>query len=114
MSADDEPAGLRPALLGAGLAALVVVVLPLGALVREGHDVTLFASGDSVTSARLAPGCDHALWRDPECRETLPHHVRLMDLVFREAHRFDIIHFHCDYVHFPLVRYHRTPITFRT
>jgi glycosyltransferase involved in cell wall biosynthesis len=78
-------------------------------LVRQGHDVTLFASGDSVTSATLVPGCDHALWRDPECRETLPHHVRLMNLVFRGAHRFDIIHFHCDYIHFPLLRYHRTP-----
>lgn len=78
-------------------------------LVRQGHDVTLFASGDSVTSATLVPGCERALWRDAECRETLPHHVRLMDLVFREAHHFDIIHFHCDYVHFPFLRYHRTP-----
>jgi glycosyltransferase involved in cell wall biosynthesis len=78
-------------------------------LVRQGHDVTLFASGDSVTSATLVPGCERALWRDPECRETLPHHVRLMDLVFRQAHRFDVIHFHCDYIHFPLLRYHRTP-----
>jgi glycosyltransferase involved in cell wall biosynthesis len=78
-------------------------------LVRQGHDVTLFASGDSVTSARLVPACEHALWRDAECRETLPHHVRLLDLAFREAHRFDIIHFHCDYVHFPMLRYHRTP-----
>jgi glycosyltransferase involved in cell wall biosynthesis len=78
-------------------------------LVRQGHDVTLFASGDSVTSANLVPACDRALWRDPECRETLPHHVRLLDLVFRQAHHFDIIHFHCDYVHFPVLRYHRTP-----
>jgi len=78
-------------------------------LVRQGHDVTLFASGDSVTSARLVPGCRRALWRDPECRETLPHHVRLMELVFREARHFDVIHFHCDYLHFPLLRYHRTP-----
>jgi glycosyltransferase involved in cell wall biosynthesis len=78
-------------------------------LVRQGHDVTLFASGDSVTNAGLVPGCERALWRDPECRETLPHHIRLMDLVFREATRFDIIHFHCDYIHFPLLRYHRTP-----
>ncbi len=78
-------------------------------LVRQGHDVTLFASGDSVTSATLVPGCESALWRDPECRETLPHHVRLMELVFHEAPRFDIIHFHCDYIHFPLLRYHRTP-----
>lgn len=78
-------------------------------LVRRGHDVTLFASGDSVTSATLVPGCERALWRDPECRETLPHHVRLMELVFREARHFDVIHFHCDYLHFPLLRYHRTP-----
>jgi glycosyltransferase involved in cell wall biosynthesis len=78
-------------------------------LVRQGHEVTLFASGDSVTSAALAPACERALWRDPECRETLPHHVRLMDLVFRDARHFDIIHFHCDYIHFPWLRYHRTP-----
>jgi glycosyltransferase involved in cell wall biosynthesis len=78
-------------------------------LVRQGHEVTLFASGDSVTSATLVPACPRALWHDTECRETLPHHIRLLDLVFREAHRFDVIHFHCDYVHFPLLRYHRTP-----
>jgi glycosyltransferase involved in cell wall biosynthesis len=76
-------------------------------LVRLGHDVTLFASGDSVTSARLVPACPRALWRDPAARETLPHHVRLMELVFREAARFDVIHFHTDWVHFPLVRRHR-------
>jgi glycosyltransferase involved in cell wall biosynthesis len=78
-------------------------------LVRLGHDVTLFASGDSETAARLVPACDRALWRDPNCRETLPHHVRLMDLVFREAHKFDVIHFHCDYLHFPLLRQCQTP-----
>jgi glycosyltransferase involved in cell wall biosynthesis len=78
-------------------------------LVRLGHDVTLFASGDSETEARLVPACDRALWRDPDCRETLPHHVRLMELVFREARRFDVIHFHCDYLHFPFQRYHGTP-----
>ncbi|MGA2881422.1 MAG: glycosyltransferase family 4 protein [Bryobacteraceae bacterium] len=78
-------------------------------LVRLGHDVTLFASGDSETRARLVPACDQALWRDPNCRETLPHHVRLMELVFREAHKFDVIHFHCDYLHFPLLRRHATP-----
>ncbi len=78
-------------------------------LVRQGHQVTLFASGDSVTSAALVPACERALWRDPECRETLPHHVRLMDLVLREARHFDIIHFHCDYIQFPMLRYLRTP-----
>jgi glycosyltransferase involved in cell wall biosynthesis len=78
-------------------------------LVRMGHDVTLFASGDSETNARLVSACDRALWRDPNCRETLPHHVRLMELVFREARNFDIVHFHCDYIHFPLLRRHPTP-----
>ncbi len=78
-------------------------------LVGLGHDVTLFASGDSESSARLVPACERALWRDPNCRETLPQHVRLVDLVFSAAQRFDVIHFHCDYVHFPLLRYCPTP-----
>ncbi|WP_406696827.1 glycosyltransferase family 4 protein [Singulisphaera sp. Ch08] len=72
-------------------------------LVRQGHDVTLFASGDSETAARLIPGCPRALWQERGCRETLPHHIRLLELVSREAHRFDMIHFHLDYVHFPIV-----------
>lgn len=73
-------------------------------LVRLGHDVTLFASGDSQTSAKLVPACPRALWQEKGCRETLPHHVRQMELVFRDAHRFDVIHFHGDYLHFPLTR----------
>lgn len=78
-------------------------------LVRLGHDVTLFASGDSVTSARLVSGCESALWHDPACRETLPHHVRLMEQVFRDVSQFDVIHFHTDYVHFPFLRRHPCP-----
>jgi glycosyltransferase involved in cell wall biosynthesis len=78
-------------------------------LVRLGHDVTLFASGDSETSARLVAACPRALWRDRDVRETLPHHVRLMELVYRDVGRFDVIHFHCDYLHFPLVRRHTCP-----
>jgi glycosyltransferase involved in cell wall biosynthesis len=74
------------------------------ALVGLGHDVTLFASGDSETSAALVPACPTALWRDTNVRDTLPHHVRLMELVFRDISRFDVVHFHCDYLHFPLVR----------
>ena len=73
-------------------------------LVRLGHDVTLFASGDSETKAKLIAACPRALWRDDDCRETLPHHVRLMELVFEDVSRFDLIHFHCDYLHFPLLR----------
>jgi glycosyltransferase involved in cell wall biosynthesis len=76
-------------------------------LVNLGHEVTLFASGDSVTNARLIPACPRALWRDENCRETLPHHVRLMELVFEDVSRFDVIHFHCDYLHLPLLRRQR-------
>jgi glycosyltransferase involved in cell wall biosynthesis len=78
-------------------------------LVRLGHEVTLFASGDSETSAKLVPACPQALWRDPSCRETLPHHVRLMELVFADVSRFDVLHFHTDYIHFPLLRRHPCP-----
>jgi glycosyltransferase involved in cell wall biosynthesis len=78
-------------------------------LVRLGHEVTLFASGDSETNAKLVAACPQALWRDENCRETLPHHVRLMDLVFQDASRFDVIHFHCDYLHFPLLRRYPCP-----
>jgi len=73
-------------------------------LVRSGHEVTLFASGDSQTRARLVPACPRALWLDPGCNETLPQHVRLMKLVLADVSRFDLIHFHCDYVHLPLLR----------
>jgi glycosyltransferase involved in cell wall biosynthesis len=76
-------------------------------LVRLGHDVTLFATRDSETSACLVAACEKALWRDAMVRETLPHHVRLMELVFSDVSRFDVIHFHTDYLHFPLVRRHR-------
>jgi glycosyltransferase involved in cell wall biosynthesis len=73
-------------------------------LVRHGHEVTLFASGDSQTAAKLVPVCPKALWRDDRCRETLPHHVRQMELVFQDLSRFDVVHFHGDYLHFPLLR----------
>jgi glycosyltransferase involved in cell wall biosynthesis len=73
-------------------------------LVRLGHEVTLFASGDSETNAKLVAACPRALWRDPSCRETLPHHVRLMELVFQDVSRFDVIHFHTDYLQFPFLR----------
>ena len=72
-------------------------------LVRQGHEVTLFASGDSETNARLVAGCPRALWQEPGCREALPHHVRLVELAARAAHRFDLIHFHLDYVHLQAV-----------
>jgi glycosyltransferase involved in cell wall biosynthesis len=74
-------------------------------LVRLGHEVTLFASGDSVTSARLIPGCERSLWNDPECRDFLAHHIRQIGMVFEDVSRFDIVHFHADYLHYPLLRH---------
>jgi glycosyltransferase involved in cell wall biosynthesis len=78
-------------------------------LVRLGHEVTLFASGDSQTAARLVPVCPQALWQDENCKESLPHYVRLMELVFEDVSRFDVLHFHCDYLHFPFLRRHPCP-----
>jgi glycosyltransferase involved in cell wall biosynthesis len=77
--------------------------------VRLGHEVTLFASGDLETRAKLVAVCPRALWRDGDYKGTLPHHIRLMELVFQDISRFDIIHFHCDYLHFPLLRRHPCP-----
>ncbi len=70
-------------------------------LVRLGHEVTLFASGDSLTTARLVPGCKKALRLDSKCVDQLAHHVIMLDEVFSEKENFDIIHFHVDYLHFP-------------
>jgi len=76
-------------------------------LVRQGHEVTLFASGDSVTSARLRATSDHALRLDPDCRDPLSHHITMLEQVAQEASDFDIVHYHIDYIHFPTTR--RTP-----
>jgi glycosyltransferase involved in cell wall biosynthesis len=74
-------------------------------LVRQKQDVTLFASGDSVTKARLVPITEKALRLEgARIRDPLAHHIRLIENVFREADQFDILHFHLDHLHFPLVR----------
>ena len=72
------------------------------ALVREGHELTLFASGDSETSARLIPIVPRSLRSDKGCADPLAHHVRMVEEVFRRAGSFDLLHFHTDYVHYPL------------
>ena len=72
-------------------------------LVREGHDVTLFASGDSQTSARLVPACETALRLDPGVKDPLPHHMVLLEEVRRRADEFDVLHFHIDLLHAPMV-----------
>src|SRR4051794_12618171 len=79
-------------------------------LVRQGHEVTLFASGDSVTSARLAPQCPRALRLDPHSQDHVAHHVLMSERVFKEADSFDIIHSHIDYLPYPLFRRSETPV----
>lgn len=78
-------------------------------LVRQGHDVTLFASGDSVTSARLVPISARSLRLDEECKDEYPHIIRQLEMVIENAAEFDIIHWHTDYFHFPLSRRLATP-----
>jgi len=72
-------------------------------LVRLGHEVTLFASGDSQTAAVLEPCCERALWRDPRIRDPIAHHMIMLDRVRRRADEFDVIHCHTEYLHLPFL-----------
>jgi glycosyltransferase involved in cell wall biosynthesis len=71
-------------------------------LVRQGHEVTLFASGDSVTKAELIAPCAKSLRLDAGCLDQLACHLVMLEQVAREAQRFDVIHYHIDYLHFPI------------
>jgi len=73
-------------------------------LVRHGHDVTLFASGDSLTRALLVPGSPRSLRTSPACKDPLAHHILMLEQVRQLRDEFDILHFHIDYLHFPLSR----------
>ena len=73
-------------------------------LVRQRHEVTLFASGDSVTSARLVPCCTNSLRLENSCIDPIPHHLLMLERVCRMAHQFDVLHFHIDYLHYSLSR----------
>ncbi|HEY7161079.1 MAG TPA: glycosyltransferase family 4 protein, partial [Acidobacteriota bacterium] len=73
-------------------------------LVRLGHDVTLFASGDSVTSAKLVKCSERSLRLDPKCKDRLAYHIMMLDKVFENPDEFDIFHFHIDYLHYPISR----------
>jgi glycosyltransferase involved in cell wall biosynthesis len=73
-------------------------------LVRRGHEVTLFASGDSVTRARLRAVSTQSLRLDSSCKDQLSHHILMLEQVAREASHFDVIHYHVDYLHFPTSR----------
>jgi glycosyltransferase involved in cell wall biosynthesis len=74
-------------------------------LVKQGHEVTLFASGDSSTSANLVTCCPRSLRTDPGCADPMAQHYLMLEKVFRLASEFDLVHFHIDYLHFPLSRW---------
>ena len=78
-------------------------------LVAQGHDVTLFASGDSVTTAELDAVWPRALRLDPGIRDLIAPHMLLMEAVRRRADEFDVLHFHMDYWPFSLFGRQRTP-----
>ena len=71
-------------------------------LVAQGHDVTLFASADSATSARLVACCEQALRLNPAVRDPIPYCMIMLDKLRRMASQFDILHFHIDQFHFPI------------
>lgn len=81
-------------------------------LVRKGHEVTFFATADSVPTARLFPSISHSLRRDaavPSLSSGLSCHMVELGMVVNLAHTFDVIHFHTDYLHFSMARQIATP-----
>lgn len=79
------------------------------ALVEQGHDVTLYASGDSVTRASLVAPVEQSLRLAPNVVDPITHHFVMLEQLFRDVAEYDIIHFHIDYLHFPLSRLYAQP-----
>jgi glycosyltransferase involved in cell wall biosynthesis len=86
-----------------------VVAYLTDALVEAGHDVTLFASADSTTKANLVACCPRALRTDPLCIDPVARHILQIQEVVERAHEFDVVHFHVDYLHFPMTGKHTFP-----
>lgn len=78
-------------------------------LVAMGHDVTLYAAADSQTSARLVACSTRSLRLDPTCIDPTPHHIAMLERLSNHAADYDAIHFHIDYLHFPMCRALRLP-----
>ena len=78
-------------------------------LVRAGHHVTLFASGDSVTSAELVPVCRRSFRQNKRATDYLSREVLLMDHVMQRAGEFDVIHFHTGCLHYLISRHVTVP-----
>jgi len=73
-------------------------------LIKQGHDLTLFASGDSLTKGRLIAPCERSLRLDSACHDWLAYHLLQLEQVFQNAASFDVVHFHIDYLHYPFSR----------
>ncbi len=86
-----------------------VVAYLTDALVGMGHEVTLFATGDSETKARLVPCSERSLRSDTNCIDSLAYHIVQLQEVFERSNDFDIIHFHTDYLHYPFTYRSHTP-----
>jgi glycosyltransferase involved in cell wall biosynthesis len=78
-------------------------------LVRRGHDVTLYASGDSLTSARLVRGSQRGLRLDSRPWDHQALLFAMLERVYREAGEYDLVHYHVDFYHFPFSRRHPVP-----
>lgn len=73
-------------------------------LVALGHQVTLFGAGDSETSAELVAGCERSLRLAGNHQDPLAHHMVMLEKLIKQRERFDVIHFHIDYLHFAISR----------
>jgi glycosyltransferase involved in cell wall biosynthesis len=78
-------------------------------LIAQGHEVTLFASGDSVTAGNLVPCCTQALRLDTAVSDVVPYYMLMLDKVRSHAFEFDVLHFHIDHFHFPIFRHLSIP-----
>jgi glycosyltransferase involved in cell wall biosynthesis len=81
-----------------------VVSLLSDALIDAGHEVTVYAAGDSTTRGTLRPGCHRAIRDNRGCIDPVGVHYLMLEQVLHEASGFDVIHFHTDFLHFPFVR----------
>jgi glycosyltransferase involved in cell wall biosynthesis len=81
-------------------------------LIKQGHDLTLFASGDSITKGRLIAPCAISLRLDSTCEDRFAYQFLQLEQVFQHAASFDIIHFHNDYLHYPFSK--RSDVTHLT
>jgi glycosyltransferase involved in cell wall biosynthesis len=78
-------------------------------LVKLGHQVTLYASGDSMTKAHLRAVCPHSLRLDKLSIDPVADHIYLTEIIFNEAYKYDFIHSHIDYIAYPLLKRIKTP-----